>query len=153
MGEGTPVPSCLGARVGAGAFVWVGVGKCVGVGAGVPSSQDASDGFVVGVGIVFGIGANPGVAAIFLVGSEAVVIVPFVCPVANANWGRLGLCRSKPNGDGEDPNGELAGPNGEGPGARIKEKGAVLDVGGSGPCGPGVAGVVLSGGGGGACCL
>ena len=117
----------------------------------MPSNQDSSVGFVVGVGVVFGNGANPGVAAVALVGSGAVVIVPLVGPVANANGD--GLDCAGPNGDGEDPNGECEGPNGEGPGARITEKGAVLDAGGSGPCGPGVAGAVLCGGGGGACCL
>ena len=121
------------------------------VGAGASSSQDLSGGFVVGVGVAFETGASPGVAAAVLVGSVTVVIVSSVGFFAKANGD--GSDCAGPNGEVEDPNGECEGPNGKGPGARIKEKGAVLDAGGSGPCGPGVAGVVLSGGDGGACCL
>ena len=121
------------------------------VGASSPSSQDLSVGFVAGVGVAFETGASPGVAAAVLVGSVTVVIVSSVGFFAKANGD--GLDCAGPNGEVEGPNGECEDPNGEGLVENLRGRGAVLDVGGSGPCGSVAPGAFLIGGGAGACCL
>ena len=98
-----------------------------------------------------GVDASPGVAAGTLIGSVAVAKVSSVCVFAEANGD--GLACAGPNGDVEGPDGGCEDPNGEGFVENLGSRGAVLDVGGSGPWGSVAIGVFLVGGGAGACCL
>ena len=74
-----------------------------------------------------------------------------MCSFAEANG--EGLDCAGPNGDVEGPDGGCEDPNGEGFVENLGSRGAVLDVGGSGPWCSVAIGDFLLGGGAGACCL